>query len=139
MREEKGTSRGEAGGHRLRTKTDQRTRRVPSGTMVREPEQGENLMGDEHRPNTWGGSGKRSVQAVPTSAGARGGQPARAEEGPDATDAAKALAAQHNVDLASVEGSGAEGRITKDDVAEHVEPDSENDAGGTAPGQPEAG
>lgn len=64
-------------------------------------------------------TGKRSVQA------ARPGTPAASApdpvaEGPDATDAAKALAAEHGIDLASVTGTGAEGRITKDDVASVV-------------------
>ena len=36
----------------------------------------------------------------------------------DATDAAKELAAEEDVDLASVEGTGSDGRITKGDVQE---------------------
>jgi pyruvate dehydrogenase E2 component (dihydrolipoamide acetyltransferase) len=36
---------------------------------------------------------------------------------PVATDAARALAEEKGIDLATVQGTGAEGRITKDDVA----------------------
>lgn len=37
-------------------------------------------------------------------------------EGVDATNAARELAAEHNIDLWSVTGTGADGRITKADV-----------------------
>jgi pyruvate/2-oxoglutarate dehydrogenase complex dihydrolipoamide acyltransferase (E2) component len=80
-------------------------------------------MGDEHRPNTWGGSGKRSVQAIRTTGTIQATQELPSyDAGPDATDAAKALAAEHGVDLANVTGTGSESRITKDDVAAHIEP-----------------
>ena len=75
-------------------------------------------MSDEHRPARWGGAGKRSVRATGTSAAGRSPAPADV----DATDAAKAHAAEIGVDLAAVEGSGVEGRITKDDVAAAAEP-----------------
>lgn len=83
-------------------------------------------MGDEHRPNTWSGSGKRSVQAVRTTANVQAAPEAPSAD-TDATDAAKALAAQHDIDLANVAGTGSEGRVTKDDVAAHVpvEPEPE--------------
>lgn len=42
------------------------------------------------------------------------------DEGPLATDAARQLAFQHGVDLNDVTGTGAEGRITRDDVAAFV-------------------
>ncbi len=59
--------------------------------------------------------GKRAVQARGTrSAPAAPEQPVA--PGPDATDAAKALAAEHGIDLANVTGTGVENRITKDDV-----------------------
>ena len=64
-------------------------------------------------PTRW--SGKKEVQA-------RGGirastpPPVPQHDGPDATDAAKALAAEHNIDLATVAGSGADGRIIQSDV-----------------------
>ncbi|MES2179864.1 MAG: E3 binding domain-containing protein [Gemmatimonadota bacterium] len=73
--------------------------------------------------------GKRSVQAnKPGGAFAQPEPPVAA--GPDATDAAKALAAEHGIDLRDVTGTGNDGRITKDDVqaivdaatAEPVEP-----------------
>jgi pyruvate/2-oxoglutarate dehydrogenase complex dihydrolipoamide acyltransferase (E2) component len=38
----------------------------------------------------------------------------------NATDAAVKLAAEHDIDLADVAGSGADGRITKGDVEAHV-------------------
>lgn len=40
--------------------------------------------------------------------------------GPDATEAAAEYAAEHDVDLAGITGTGADGRITKADVEEHV-------------------
>jgi|SRR5215469_12533762 len=39
----------------------------------------------------------------------------------DATDEAKALAEENNVDLSTVEGSGKDGRITKKDVEEAID------------------
>lgn len=89
-----------------------------------------------HHPTRW--SGKRSVSTVkPKSQPSEPAAPASAPDtgymmdtqpeppaaetatGTDAeaTDAAVALAAEHNIDLATVQGTGAEGRITKDDVA----------------------
>lgn len=44
---------------------------------------------------------------------------------PLATDAARTYAAMNGVDLATVTGTGAEGRITKDDVAASISPPSE--------------
>jgi pyruvate/2-oxoglutarate dehydrogenase complex dihydrolipoamide acyltransferase (E2) component len=41
-----------------------------------------------------------------------------AEPEVDATDAARALAAEHGVDLATVPGSGEDGRVLVDDVRE---------------------
>lgn len=41
-------------------------------------------------------------------------------DGPDATDAARSLAAERGVDLSEVKGTGADGRITKDDVESHT-------------------
>jgi len=38
---------------------------------------------------------------------------------PDATDSARELAAERGIDLSDVEGSGKDGRITKDDVEAH--------------------
>lgn len=71
----------------------------------------------EFRPATWDGVSKRSVRAkepgetVPA---------APTIEDIDATDAARAYAAEQNIDLAGVTGTGADGRVTKDDVANHV-------------------
>lgn len=39
-----------------------------------------------------------------------------ATESPDATDAARELAAEHDIDLAAITGTGADGRILKSDV-----------------------
>lgn len=38
----------------------------------------------------------------------------------DATDAAKAFAAQKGIDLSKVKGTGVDGRVTKNDVEDHV-------------------
>lgn len=68
-------------------------------------------------PSRWEGSGKRSVQARRP-----GNAPPPAHETPpetpntEPTDAAKALAGAHGIDLALVTGTGADGRVTKDDV-----------------------
>lgn len=51
-------------------------------------------------------------------------QKPQAVEEIDATDAAKTFAAQHNIDLATVVGTGTYGRITKDDVAALVTDES---------------
>lgn len=44
----------------------------------------------------------------------------RESSGPDATDAARKLAAERSLDLSEVKGTGADGRITKDDVEAHT-------------------
>lgn len=90
-------------------------------------------MSDEENtdggPVRWEGStGKRSVQAyAPEAEAAPEAVPEVAvevtppeEETPAATDAAKALAAMKGVDITTVEGTGAEGRVTKDDVQQAV-------------------
>lgn len=91
-------------------------------------------MGDEFRPTTWSGSGgKKSVQATGTTrsssktkAAAEPPVPEIAnpdpepEAEPDATEAARTLASEADIDLGDVEGTGTEGRITRDDVAAHV-------------------
>lgn len=43
------------------------------------------------------------------------------DDEPDATDSARELAKQHNIDLADVRGSGEGGRIIKSDVEKVVE------------------
>lgn len=43
------------------------------------------------------------------------------------TDAAKALAEEHNIDLNDVEGTGQDGRITKDDVLKAINDREEED------------
>lgn len=70
----------------------------------------------EHGPARWTGSGKRSVRATTSSVPVE--EPA-AEE-PKATDAARALAAEYNINLAAITGTGVDGQITKDDVSVHV-------------------
>lgn len=81
-------------------------------------------MSDAHKPARWGGgSGKKSVQAHQGTAPPAPPEPV--QTGPDATDAAKALAAEHSVDLTFVVGTGQDGRITKDDVAATIEPPAE--------------
>lgn len=66
----------------------------------------------EHSPAVWTGSGKSSVPAHGTTGDSGGGQ----QDEIDATDAAKALAAEHGIDLKDVKGTGTDGRVTKDDV-----------------------
>jgi pyruvate/2-oxoglutarate dehydrogenase complex dihydrolipoamide acyltransferase (E2) component len=84
----------------------------------------------DHGPAFWTGqSGKRSVRADPKPAEDEQtvneqiaeielAPPATSppEEPAEATDAAKALAAENNIDLSTVTGTGAGGRITQDDV-----------------------
>lgn len=82
----------------------------------------------DHGPALWTGqSGKRSVRADPKPehdsvneeiAEVEIAPPATSppEEPVDATDAAKALAAENNIDLSTVAGSGSGGRITQEDV-----------------------
>jgi pyruvate/2-oxoglutarate dehydrogenase complex dihydrolipoamide acyltransferase (E2) component len=98
----------------------------------------------DYSPSKWGGGGKRSVQATHSGASTPAHEPTPAEptpEGPDATDAAKALAAEHNIDLATVSGSGVDGRITKDDVAALItlpedDPGHEGDVGEVGASEP---
>lgn len=52
----------------------------------------------------------------------------RREDGTDITEAAAELAEEKGVDPASIEGSGADGRIVKDDVAAAAEDAPESDA-----------
>jgi len=79
-------------------------------------DQGEQVS--SHQPNRW--SGKRTVTAGKPSSREKAvvaePLPAVPDE-QEATDAAKALAAEHNIDLDAVTGTGQDGRITKDDVA----------------------
>ncbi len=83
----------------------------------------------KHGPARWQGSegGKRSVQArtapagAPTPPEAPAPQPVVETHEIDATDAAKAFAEEQNIDLATVTGTGTEGRVTKDDVVAAVE------------------
>ena len=51
-----------------------------------------------------------------------------AEQAPPATDAAQELAAQEGIDLSTVEGTGAEGKITKPDVQAAVDEQAASDA-----------
>ena len=62
-------------------------------------------MGEPKGPARWSGE-KRSVRAS--------GQ----DDGTDVswTDAAKALADEHGIDITTVEGTGADGNVTKADV-----------------------
>jgi pyruvate/2-oxoglutarate dehydrogenase complex dihydrolipoamide acyltransferase (E2) component len=54
-----------------------------------------------------------------------------------ATDGAKKLAAEHNIDLDNVEGSGKDGRVTKEDVEAAIEETAggDGDSSGEAPGE----
>lgn len=72
----------------------------------------------EHRPATWG-SGKKTVQARyerPVTPPMQIDTPPQEPDGPQATDAARALADELHVDLATVEGTGKDGNITIRDV-----------------------
>lgn len=73
-----------------------------------------------HGPARWSGPGKKSVRALETH---RAPEPVEVPNvsDVDATDAAKALAAEHHVDLSTITGTGADGRITKDDVTAAIE------------------
>ncbi len=79
----------------------------------------------QFRPARWsGGSGKRSVMA--NTATPPEAEPAQepASDGPNASDAARALAAEHNVDLREVTATGATG-ITKGDVETYIAANAE--------------
>ncbi len=78
-------------------------------------------MSRKFGPALWGEGGKRSVLAH---ASTREDVPEADTNGPDATDAAKALAAQHGVDLKDVTATGATG-ITKGDVETYIEAHTE--------------
>ncbi len=78
-------------------------------------------MASKFRPAEWGGGGKRSVLAHGST---RDDTPEPATSGPDATDAAKALAAQHGINLNDVTATGATG-ITKGDVETYIEANTE--------------
>ncbi len=79
----------------------------------------------DHRPAVWGESGKKSVRAdyggnqprtgieQTTSTGVMAPP---AQDGPDATDAARELADELGVDLATVTGTGKGDKITIRDV-----------------------
>jgi len=89
-------------------------------------------MGEQHRPKKW--TGERTIPTVETYGGVTVAEETFAPEyapeyeadtdgnddelGPDidATDAARNLAAEHGINLATITGTGADGRITKDDV-----------------------
>jgi pyruvate/2-oxoglutarate dehydrogenase complex dihydrolipoamide acyltransferase (E2) component len=53
--------------------------------------------------------------------GERSDREADEEAGENATDAAKELAAENDVSLSDVEGTGTDGRITKDDVQNYID------------------
>lgn len=78
-------------------------------------------MASEHHATRWAGSGKRSVRVGQQPESETGTtvsvEPASEDDAAEATDAARELADEHGIDLATVSGTGAEGRITKDDVA----------------------
>ncbi len=79
----------------------------------------------QFRPARWGGgSGKRSVMA--NTAVEPEAEPTQepSSDGPDATDAARALAAEHGIDLRQVTATGATG-ITKGDVETFIEANAE--------------
>ncbi len=81
-------------------------------------------MGDQHRPARWGGTdeGKRSVQARTVDRPPRVPPPGKTAPPaePEASDAAKALAASEGISLADVVATGATG-ITKADVERTIE------------------
>lgn len=73
----------------------------------------------EHAPKLHGGGSRPARRRAP--------QPKPAPAGPDATDAAREFAAEHQIDLETVTGTGADGRITKDDVQSLVDQPVEQD------------
>lgn len=78
-------------------------------------------------PARWGGKRSVPVTGGLPPRGSASSAPAPPPE-PEATDAAKALAAEQGVDLASVEGSGLGGQITKGDVQAALSPEPEPEA-----------
>ena len=58
--------------------------------------------------------------AAPAATAGKAAAPVR-EGGPQSSPAARAVAAEHDIDLASVKGSGPNGRITKEDVVRAAE------------------
>jgi 2-oxoglutarate dehydrogenase E2 component (dihydrolipoamide succinyltransferase) len=62
--------------------------------------------------------------------------PATADEGAQTSPAARAIAAEHGIDLATLKGTGPNGRVTKEDVARAVE--EKNHPQAAAPAAPAA-
>ncbi len=87
-------------------------------------------------PARWDG-GKKSVLARGTHEAQVAPVIAEPTVGPNATDAAKAFAAEHSVDLAEITGTGSEGRITKDDVVAWREEQAKNEPAPEVDAEPE--
>lgn len=92
----------------------------------------------EHTPET-----SAATAPVDGAAGASqsDGGPESAEERlrRRSTPLVRRIAAEHGVELAAVQGTGRAGRITKDDVLQHVEARSKQPAVPAAPAAPQAG
>ena len=86
-------------------------------------------------PETAAGAGEEAPAAEESATEAAAEEPEADEEEIDATDAAAELAAEHDLALADVEGTGKEGRVLKSDVEAAVEA-AEADA---APAEAEGG
>jgi len=74
--------------------------------------------------------------AAATAESAEESAPEKSHDGPDATPVAKRMASDQNVDLAAISGSGSGGRITKQDVEDHMQnaaQTSEKSGGSSAP------
>jgi pyruvate/2-oxoglutarate dehydrogenase complex dihydrolipoamide acyltransferase (E2) component len=114
--------RGETG--REKTQQPRRATSVPARTVERPASRGDRMS--KFQPARWsgGGTGKRSVQANATAEPELEQEPEPTSDGPDATDAARALAAEHGINLADVTATGATG-ITKGDVETFIEAHTE--------------
>jgi len=80
--------------------------------------------------------GYRAKKAVPA-AELRQAQESTAAE-PDATDSARKLAEQHNINLADISGSGVDGRITKGDVLRQAQEPTAQEPTADEPAEPDA-
>lgn len=87
--------------------------------------------------------GEEAVQeAAPTAAAAAapagGGLPAKSSDG-KVSPAVRRLLKQHNLDIASIAGTGRDGRVTKQDILAHVEGGGAAAPAAAAPSAPAAG
>lgn len=86
-----------------------------------------------------GGAGATAAPAkAEAPAPAASAAPAGADESAQTSPAARAIAAEHGIDLASVQGTGPHGRVTKEDVLKAAEAKTAGRAAAPAPPAPAA-